>query len=168
MLSNLFWVTQQVPTPSPQGHFSCPRHPSPASAFPLSLVSRGGAGCSQKCKGKLFYIFVNQVSEREKDPELISQEGIQFGFYGRGYWSYFCGELFICLLTQESGNQGIDWVLGPVGHWAHRTLGCRPGLGTGGGGAWTGCPRHAVRAFRTFLTLQAEGIWEPGCISWVL
>lgn len=43
--------------------------------------------------GELFYIFVNQISERERemDPKLIIHEGIQFGFYGHGYWSYFVG-----------------------------------------------------------------------------
>lgn len=73
--------------------------------------------------GELFYIFVNQVSEREKDPKLIIQEGIQFGFYGHGYWSYFVGIFLFFLLTQQSsGSSGF-------------TLKSRqrPGLGTGGG-----------------------------------
>lgn len=54
---------------------------------------------------ELFYIFVNRVSEREKGPELISQEGIQFGFYGHGYWSYFAG-IFLFVIN------AVIWGLG--------------------------------------------------------
>lgn len=63
--------------------------------------------------GKSFYIFVNQVSETEKDPKLIIHEGIQFGFYGHGYWSCFVG-IFLFFINLAVWGWGADWLLGPV------------------------------------------------------
>lgn len=88
-------VAGQVPTLGLQGHLCCPRNPSPASAssLALSLSSQEelAGAIDAEMPGELFYIFVNRVSERDKGPELINQERIQFGFYGHGYWSYFVG-----------------------------------------------------------------------------
>ena len=62
----------------------------------------------------MFYIFVNRVSEREKGSELISQEGIQFGFYGRGYWLYFVG-IFLFFINPAVRGLGSQLVAGPLG-----------------------------------------------------
>lgn len=88
-------VAGQVLTLSLRDHLCCPKHPSLASASSLTLSldpqEELAGAFDAEMPGELFYILVNRVSEREKGPELINQEGIQFGFYGHGYWSYFAG-----------------------------------------------------------------------------
>ena len=97
----------QVPVLSLQGPLVLPQAPSPASASSLApeLELRGRAGWSLAAEvpGGLFYIFVNRVSEREEGPELINQEGIQFGFYGHGYWSYFAAIFLFFINTAIQG-----------------------------------------------------------------
>lgn len=89
-------VAGQVPTLGLlRGHLCCLRNPSPAStsshALSLSSQEELAGAIDAEMPRELFYIFVNRVSERDKGPELINQERIQFGFYGHGYWSYFVG-----------------------------------------------------------------------------
>ena len=72
------------------------------------------AGAGEETQGELFYIFVNRVSEREKGSELISQEGIQFGFYGHGYWLYVVG-IFLFFINPAVWGLGSRLVAGPHG-----------------------------------------------------
>ena len=94
-------------------------------------------------QGELFYIFVNWVSEREKGSELISQEGIQFGFYGHCYWLYFVG-IFLFFINPAVWGLGSRPAAGSRGpSFSHEFQAAQDlGLGVGErwweGAAWTG------------------------------
>lgn len=108
----------------------------------------------------MFYIFVNRVSEREKGPELINQEGIQFGFYGHGYWSYFVG-IFLFFINAVIWELESWLAAGPRGSSGlHETPDSNWDLGLGVGDRW-GRRQHgqaAVKIFRKHVTLQASGV----------
>ena len=138
---------------------------------PLSLSfssQEALAGAGEETQGELFYIFVNRVSEREKGSELISQEGIQFGFYDHGYWLYFVG-IFLFFINPAVWGLGSGLVAGPLGP------SCFLGVpGSSQGERWWKKqpgqlgPGMQWGVFRNLLILQVRSIWGPGCISLIL
>lgn len=116
--------------------------------------------------GELFYIFVNQASEEEKDPKLIIHEGIQFGFYGLGYWSYFVG-IFLFFINPVVWGLRSRLAAGPRGS-SGLTLKSRrrPGLGR----RWEGdrLAKACSEGFQEPSGPSGKGRLGPGCILWAL
>lgn len=116
--------------------------------------------------GELFYIFVNQVSERERE-----REGPQAHHLRRNpiwlLWPWllvvFCGDLCIIFFFNSPSGPGAGLLTGYWAQWVLRahtqvqTMARDRGVGKRW---WACCPRHIVRVFRNLPNLQARG--HPG------